>query len=551
MPEKRLRKNNEENRQLQKDIVAQHQRPKASKKAHLDSSARASEDRHSSTPAAGRGTKRGRDYDIEKVGDYIPLGEHAFAPGSRPRGIWQVEKPDVVNQPLSWRSADTNSFTASKGWRKAEPVEQTRSSARQLREANPDLWNLLSKVHPGSSGRKYSRPYRKADWECGPAFKMQLSGIRLEPEESTSEPKKSKPKTSRAAPDQQDQPKKSLWPYDAMQNIDNTQENAVDALVHSTTDSSDLGPVSQDQRSKKCKASTVTSLRGEHQPRKARFLRTGARVEADGTVIHIPEWISALETARSRDVQNAALSSTSNDDEAATAKRTIRGDECPSPVQRTTPVPTTRATESKKPVLTDSKSRPSSLSSLSTPPASTPSSPFSSPKNQSYYDVLKVIVSEDFAAERSATPAGAPASMPPPASNATAAGPAEHDQASSQLLSGITSPPEIDAATTSLPTPRMSPAPTAEADSSSASMVSTRANTSPSDASSATTVEAITGTSGIVASVSLAIEVPSEGPRGSSGLRRSEREKKPTKRALESEDSYVSIKPKRKRNKKN
>ena len=79
----RLRKLTEENRELaqtlKKDLDSQRQRtaPKIAttstkrKAAGSDlSSTRGSEERHSSLPAAGRGQKRGRDYEIDKVGNH-------------------------------------------------------------------------------------------------------------------------------------------------------------------------------------------------------------------------------------------------------------------------------------------------------------------------------------------------------------------------------------------------------------------------------------------------------------------------------------------------
>lgn len=84
VPEDRLRKLTDDNKELAKnlkkemDSLRQRAAPKAattsSKKkiAGSDlSSARGSEERNSSVPATGRGQKRGRDYEIEKVGDHL------------------------------------------------------------------------------------------------------------------------------------------------------------------------------------------------------------------------------------------------------------------------------------------------------------------------------------------------------------------------------------------------------------------------------------------------------------------------------------------------
>ena len=84
VPEDRLRKLTDDNKELAKnlkkemDSLRQRAAPKAttasSKKKHAGSdlsSGRGSEERHSSVPATSRGQKRGRDYEIEKVGDNL------------------------------------------------------------------------------------------------------------------------------------------------------------------------------------------------------------------------------------------------------------------------------------------------------------------------------------------------------------------------------------------------------------------------------------------------------------------------------------------------
>jgi hypothetical protein len=76
----RMRKDNPDNRELQKGLRAESEaarKPQPTKSATTSrkkalgsdlSSGRGSEDRQSSVPAGGRGTKRGRENDIEKVG---------------------------------------------------------------------------------------------------------------------------------------------------------------------------------------------------------------------------------------------------------------------------------------------------------------------------------------------------------------------------------------------------------------------------------------------------------------------------------------------------
>ena len=80
VPGDRLRKFSEENRQLaqslkgQMDELRRASAPKSLKKKALDSdfsSTRGSEDRQMSVAATGRGQKRGRDYEIEKVCDFL------------------------------------------------------------------------------------------------------------------------------------------------------------------------------------------------------------------------------------------------------------------------------------------------------------------------------------------------------------------------------------------------------------------------------------------------------------------------------------------------
>ncbi len=83
MPQDRLRKLNDENRELAKNLKKEmdNLRQRASTKAittsskkkaagsDLSSTRGGSEERHSSVPATGRGQKRGRDFDFDKVGD--------------------------------------------------------------------------------------------------------------------------------------------------------------------------------------------------------------------------------------------------------------------------------------------------------------------------------------------------------------------------------------------------------------------------------------------------------------------------------------------------
>lgn len=88
VPQDRLRKFSEENKELayslKQDLKREMDKTRAAPKyasrkktAGSDfSSIRGSEERHSSVPVTGRGTKRGRDMDLEKVGFQVPLNDH-------------------------------------------------------------------------------------------------------------------------------------------------------------------------------------------------------------------------------------------------------------------------------------------------------------------------------------------------------------------------------------------------------------------------------------------------------------------------------------------
>jgi len=94
VPQDRLRKYTEENKELaqnlKKDMDALRQRsaPKAttaSKKKHVGSdlsSTRGSEERNSSVPVTGRGQKRGREFEIEKVGTTLRSSATPPGPGT-------------------------------------------------------------------------------------------------------------------------------------------------------------------------------------------------------------------------------------------------------------------------------------------------------------------------------------------------------------------------------------------------------------------------------------------------------------------------------------
>lgn len=113
MPQDRLRKLTDENielaRNLKKemDLVTKRTASKpitaSSKKKAAGSdlsSTRGSEERHSSVPATGRGQKRGRDFEIEKVGDaFSPLGASPAAGGRSFLDFSRESSPDLPGFP--------------------------------------------------------------------------------------------------------------------------------------------------------------------------------------------------------------------------------------------------------------------------------------------------------------------------------------------------------------------------------------------------------------------------------------------------------------------
>ena len=127
----RLRKLTDENKELaqtlKKDLDAQRQRaaPKVTatsskkKAAGSDlSSTRGSEERHSSAPATGRGQKRGRDYEIDKVGNRLS----------------PLQTSSTSKNPASRRHKSSSSF-------EEEPIHNTASSM-----PSPIFPNLRSSI---------------------------------------------------------------------------------------------------------------------------------------------------------------------------------------------------------------------------------------------------------------------------------------------------------------------------------------------------------------------------------------------------------------------
>ena len=122
VPQDRLRKYTEENlelsQNLKKELTQSQQPPKSTSKSNKHrrgpGSDGGSEDRHSSVPAGGRGTKRGRDNDIEKVGTTLLIAPFSFSryptpvsdistmePESRKSGLAKLDTLDGASDMLS------------------------------------------------------------------------------------------------------------------------------------------------------------------------------------------------------------------------------------------------------------------------------------------------------------------------------------------------------------------------------------------------------------------------------------------------------------------
>lgn len=117
VPQDRLRKLTDDNRELAANLKAeltQQPPPRSAVKAATSKSrrgqgsdlgsGRGSEERHSSIPAGGRGTKRGKDNDIEKVGPIVPSNPDCYTNfpldsllNGRPYSSWTTEARGLLN----------------------------------------------------------------------------------------------------------------------------------------------------------------------------------------------------------------------------------------------------------------------------------------------------------------------------------------------------------------------------------------------------------------------------------------------------------------------
>ena len=192
----RVRKLTDENRELAQnlkkelDATRKPMAPKVvgSKKKHAGSdlsSTRGSEERQSSAPATGRGQKRGRDSEIEKVGSLIspsvassPLSElstsdessfpwdqgHSYgvqtghdsppssklSGSSRSRELAAMQVTNAARQPLAKRKHKLVSTTTSKS-----DSEQMESNVDRILSRSPPLEPRFSKVHSNGVSTNY------------------------------------------------------------------------------------------------------------------------------------------------------------------------------------------------------------------------------------------------------------------------------------------------------------------------------------------------------------------------------------------------------------
>ena len=559
MPEERLRKNNEENRHLQKDIALQHQRPKAVKKTAADS-ARVSEDRHSSAPAAGRGTKRGRDYDLEKVGDFIPLDQREFASGPRPRGLWTLHRPEVLKQPISWKFQDQGSFKATTSWREPpdEVDHELPQAVTRAREEAPELWNLLAKVKPAP--KLISSTMNLKSFDSSKNERYETKGIRLEPTETYEVPKEPKRKKTRgtasvarvskgAKAESKEGPPQGADDLSITIPPHTLKRKAREALNSERVKKQRrLTDVSRDPTApqQKWRNSEVISPTTSSKPWKIRFATAGARVREDGTVIHIPDWVRELEKGVLNNPQKPQIPEESIQAESGAARVS------PS----TSSAPPSKPKQKPSPVAT--KQGPSSVTSLSTPPSSSPTTPLPSPRLQPTQTAPNLSVPEKPARSNSTT--AVPAEEPPSSSMHPASSKADdastHDRSvpdspSNQLTGASASSPAEEA----FPTPRSSPPPMPATSSPDDGSTNTATNAVPSIENAQTEQSASVSrnvSNSLSTSLSSRQTVTDDSESISppaAAIRRSGRDKKPTKRAVDYEDFLASM-PKQKRVKK-
>lgn len=166
MPQDRLRKFTEENLELannlKKEIHQSQQQQKSTSKPGKSrrgpGSDGGSEDRNSSVPAGGRGTKRGRDNDIEKVGPKISIAhvKSHFAAENKNQKTMKVQTtgnaptPPQVNEVSAVDDSDGSPVAKAQ---KETAHHLTRLEARDLSQQFPkqrDLHQLRKSIIPNS-----------------------------------------------------------------------------------------------------------------------------------------------------------------------------------------------------------------------------------------------------------------------------------------------------------------------------------------------------------------------------------------------------------------
>jgi hypothetical protein len=172
VPQDRLRKLTDDNRELAANLkreLTQPPPPRSAAKAATSKSrkgqgsdlgsGRGSEERHSSVPAGGRGTKRGKDNDIEKVGPIVPIDSDCYTNTS-------FDSPSN-GQHNSSRTIDTQVYLQSG---QLDPEIPAHGILRQTSQLFPvqsiSTYQTLSPHNKGTllsnSGRGVNSPVRSA-----------------------------------------------------------------------------------------------------------------------------------------------------------------------------------------------------------------------------------------------------------------------------------------------------------------------------------------------------------------------------------------------------
>ena len=205
MPEDRLRKLNDENKELATNLrnlyMAQNKPPKPSisaatkkKTAGSDlSSTRGSEERHASLPATGRGQKRGRDNDIEKASDPLSLDQRRSSSRKRRKtSKWESPSPPTVKNTTGKAKKDSSliqskirgkqkAFTLDPETETSPPTHLSLERTAESRAISPS-----TSSHQESSFNKGSSP---ADPEARPSKPLvapQKATVKHNPDDSPS-----------------------------------------------------------------------------------------------------------------------------------------------------------------------------------------------------------------------------------------------------------------------------------------------------------------------------------------------------------------------------